>query len=53
MTQNLKLISVFSGSKYYLKVPNGNELYLVKAVYYTRDVSGDMKIDYSESEKMQ
>lgn len=27
-----------------------DELYSVTAVYYTRDVIGDMKIDYSESE---
>ncbi|TKI72821.1 NUDIX domain-containing protein [Lysinibacillus mangiferihumi] len=53
VVENLKLLNVFSGSKYYLKVPNGDELYSVTAVYYTRDVSGDMKIDYSESEKMQ
>ncbi|WP_299095750.1 NUDIX hydrolase [uncultured Metabacillus sp.] len=53
VVENLKLINVFSGSEYYLKVPNGDELYSVTAVYYTRDVSGEMKIDYSESEKMQ
>jgi 8-oxo-dGTP pyrophosphatase MutT (NUDIX family) len=53
VVENLKLLNVFSGSEYYLKVPNGDELYSVTAVYYTRDVSGDMKIDYSESEKMQ
>jgi ADP-ribose pyrophosphatase YjhB (NUDIX family) len=53
VVENLKLLNVFSGSEYYFKVPNGDELYSVTAVYYTRDVSGDMKIDYSESEKMQ
>lgn len=53
VVENLKLLNVFSGSEYYLKVQNGDELYSVTAVYYTRDVSGDMKIDYSESEKMQ
>ncbi|TDQ32157.1 NUDIX hydrolase [Aureibacillus halotolerans] len=53
VVKNLKLLNVFSGSEYYFKVPNGDELYSVTAVYYTRDVSGDMKIDYSESEKMQ
>lgn len=53
VVENLKLLNVFSGSEYYLKVPNGDELYSVTAVYYTRDVSGDMKIDYNESEKMQ
>lgn len=53
VVENLKLLNVFSGSKYYLKVPNGDELYSVTAVYYTKHVSGEMKIDYSESEKMQ
>ncbi|KGR77992.1 NUDIX hydrolase [Ureibacillus manganicus] len=53
IVENLKLLNVFSGSKYYLKVSNGDELYSVTAVYYTKDVSGEMKIDYSESEKMQ
>jgi 8-oxo-dGTP pyrophosphatase MutT (NUDIX family) len=53
VVENLKLLNVFSGSEYYLKVPNGDELYSVTAVYYTKDVSGDIKIDYSESEKMQ
>ncbi|MFD2629484.1 NUDIX hydrolase [Oceanobacillus kapialis] len=50
---NLELLNVFSGSEYYLKVPNGDELYSVTAVYFTRNVSGDLKVDYSESEKMQ
>jgi 8-oxo-dGTP pyrophosphatase MutT (NUDIX family) len=53
VVKNLKLLNVFSGSDYYLKVHNGDELYSVTAVYYTKDVSGEMKIDYSESEKMQ
>ncbi|KON88553.1 DNA mismatch repair protein MutT [Sporosarcina globispora] len=53
VVENLKLLNVFSGSEYYLKVPNGDELYSLTAVYYTKDVSGEMKIDYSESEKMQ
>ncbi|WP_427109844.1 NUDIX hydrolase [Lysinibacillus xylanilyticus] len=53
VVENLKLLNVFSGSKYYFKVPNGDELYSVTAVYYTKDISGEMKIDYSESEKMQ
>jgi 8-oxo-dGTP pyrophosphatase MutT (NUDIX family) len=51
--ENLKLLNVYSGSKYYLKVPNGDELYSVTAVYYTRDARGELNIDYSESEKMQ
>ena len=53
VVENLQLVNVFSGSDYYLKVANGDELYSVTAVYYTNDVSGEMNIDYTESEKMQ
>lgn len=53
VVQNLQLLNVFSGSEHYFKVENGDELYSVTAVYYTRDVSGDLAVDYSESEKMQ
>lgn len=49
---HLKLLDIFSGSDYYLKVDNGDELYSVTAVYYTGDVTGKMNIDYSESETM-
>ena len=52
VVENLKLLNVYAGSEYYLKVPNGDELYSATAVYYTKDISGDMKIDYSESEEM-
>lgn len=47
--ENLKLLNVYSGEKYYLKVENGDEFYSATAVYYTSDVSGEIKIDYSES----
>ena len=53
VVEDLRLLNVRSGSEYYLKVPNGDELYSATAVYYTKDVSGEMKIDYSESEKME
>lgn len=53
VVQNLHLLNVFSGSEHYLKVSSGDELYSVTAVYYTRNVSGDLAIDYNESEKMQ
>ena len=51
--ENLKLVNVFSGSDYYLKVPNGDELYSVTAVFYTKEVRGDMKVDHNESVKME
>ena len=50
---NLKLLHVFSGADHYLKVANGDELYSVTAVYYTSDINGEMKIDYSESAALQ
>lgn len=50
---NLTLLNVFSGADYYLKVANGDELYAVTAVYYTKDVTGELQIDYSESERLQ
>ena len=53
VVENLKLVNVFSGSDYYLKVPNGDELYSVSAVYYTKDVLGELNVDYNESVKMQ
>lgn len=49
MIENLNLLNVYSGTKYYLKIPNGDELYSATAVYFTKDVSGDIKIDYNES----
>lgn len=50
--ENLYLLDVYSGTKYYLKLPNDDELYSATAVYYTTDVSGDIRIDYSESKDM-
>ncbi len=50
--ENLKLLNVHSGSNYYLKAPNGDELYSATAVYYTKDFNGTIKIDYSESKDM-
>lgn len=51
--ENLKLLNIYSGTKYFLKLPNGDELYSATAVYYTTDYYGDIKIDYSESKDMQ
>ncbi|MDU1847452.1 MAG: NUDIX domain-containing protein [Niallia nealsonii] len=51
VVENLTLLNIFSGSEYHFKLKNGDELYLVTVVFYTKDVSGAMKIDYNESEK--
>ncbi|MFD1412440.1 NUDIX hydrolase [Oceanobacillus jeddahense] len=46
---DLELLNVFSGPDYYLKVPNGDELYSVTAVYLTRDIQGEINMDKNES----
>ncbi|MCM3707994.1 MULTISPECIES: NUDIX hydrolase [Cytobacillus] len=51
--ENLKLLNVFSGSDYYLKVQNGDEFYSATALYFTKDVSGELQADYSESLELQ
>jgi 8-oxo-dGTP pyrophosphatase MutT (NUDIX family) len=50
---DLKLEGVFSGSEYFLKVENGDELYSVTAVYSTHGYEGEMKMDESESVDLQ
>jgi len=49
----LKLVGVFSGSDYYLKVGNGDGLYSVTAGYFTDDIHGEIKMDESESVDLQ
>lgn len=48
-----KLLGVFSGEEYYLKVDNGDELYSVTAVFLVKKVSGTIKVDLSESLKVE
>jgi len=50
---DLKLEGVFSGSEYFLKVENGDELYSVTAVYSTFGYQGEIKMDESESVDLQ
>lgn len=45
----LKLVNIFSGPEYYLKVANGDELYAVTAVYSTEEFEGDIVLDPAES----
>jgi 8-oxo-dGTP pyrophosphatase MutT (NUDIX family) len=45
----LTQLHVYSGADYYLKVPNGDELYCVTAVYTATTVQGDILIDEDES----
>jgi 8-oxo-dGTP pyrophosphatase MutT (NUDIX family) len=45
----LVLVDVFSGPQYYFKVSNGDELYSVTAVYYTKETAGTMMMNREES----
>jgi ADP-ribose pyrophosphatase YjhB (NUDIX family) len=45
----LHLIDVFSGADNFLKLSNGDEFYSVTIAYYTRDMSGSLRMDESES----
>jgi 8-oxo-dGTP pyrophosphatase MutT (NUDIX family) len=45
----LTQLHVYSGADHYLKVPNGDELYCVTAVYTATDVKGNILIDEDES----
>ncbi|XOQ14966.1 MAG: MutT/nudix family phosphohydrolase [Shouchella clausii] len=49
----LKLLDVFSGSDYFFKFDNGDEVYSVTAVYVTKQVEGNIRIDYKESIDLQ
>ncbi|OMC83128.1 NUDIX hydrolase [Viridibacillus sp. FSL H8-0123] len=49
----LELLDVFSGPEYFLKLPNGDELYSVTAVYLTHKSKGNIEIDYTESIDLQ
>lgn len=50
--ENLKLVGIFSGAEYYMKVSNGDELYSVTAVYVTRDYRGELEMDPDESKEL-
>lgn len=45
----LKLIDVFSGPEYFIKLPNKDEFYAVTTAYYTKDFKGNITIDNEES----
>lgn len=51
-TGHLELVGVFSGPEYYMKVSNGDELYAVTAVYFTKEYSGDMAANPDESQDL-
>ncbi|MDF9297288.1 NUDIX hydrolase [Anoxybacillus geothermalis] len=46
----LELIDVFSGQKYFVRLPNGDQYYPVTIVYRTRDIrGGELREDGEES----
>lgn len=49
----LQLIDVFSGPGSFITAPNGDEFYAVTIAYSTREISGEMTIDFSESMNFQ
>lgn len=49
---NLVLLDVLSGPEYFLKNPNGDELYSVTAVYKSSDYTGELIPDMEESKNL-
>lgn len=50
--ESFTLLNVFSGTDFYFKYPNGDELYSVAAIYLANNVMGDLKITDGESLKL-
>ena len=47
--EELELIKVFSGKEMYNKYPNGDEVYVVAAIFYVKDYSGEIVVNDHES----
>lgn len=45
----LKLINVYSGSKNFSRLPNGDEFYVVTIAFYTQEYEGSLIVNRSES----
>lgn len=50
---NMKLLDLFSGEDLYYMYPNGDEVYIVAAIYICRDYSGTLKADGEEMRELQ
>ncbi len=50
---DLELITILSGKEYYFKYPNGDEVDCVIALYKVQNYNGNLKINDSESTKLQ
>lgn len=51
--ERFELIDLLSGKDLYFKYPNGDETYTVIALYKAMNISGKLKINDEESEKLQ
>lgn len=49
---DLKLVNVFSGKDYYVKLYNGDEFYIVNALYVTNKFSGNLEVDNNEGSEL-
>ncbi|WP_214484703.1 hypothetical protein [Bacillus sp. SM2101] len=47
--RKLEFLDVFSGPDFYLKLPNGDDIYSITAFYLTSEAKGNIEIDKSES----
>jgi 8-oxo-dGTP pyrophosphatase MutT (NUDIX family) len=50
--KELELIDIFSGPKYFCKIKNGDEIYSVTALYTTKNFSGNLVLESSESKDL-
>ncbi|WP_328237990.1 NUDIX hydrolase [Shouchella miscanthi] len=50
--RNLQLLGIFSGETYHFTFDNGDEIYSVTAVYWTKHFSGTLQVNPSESKEV-
>ena len=49
---DLKLVDVFSGKDYHVKLYNGDEFYIVNALYLTNKFNGRLEVDNDEGSEL-
>jgi ADP-ribose pyrophosphatase YjhB (NUDIX family) len=49
IAHNLNLFNIYSGENQHYIYPNGDEVYYVSVVYYTKDYTGEIQVDGIES----
>lgn len=50
--EEITLLNIFSGEKYFTKIPNGDEFYSVTVVYYTNKFSGEVILNEDEGTEL-